>query len=148
MNAVFINERFHHYKQHIYNNIILEPVCVLQMYSLPTDVYIVVCQYDASLSSLLDNQSPLKRIYVAKSIMNDLTLWRKTRLTVHLDMCSESSITVKKLLIIANLECFKIKSQITMVIRKSFSKLLILCLDGTNTLIYQIMIHLSHLPLF
>ena len=77
-----------------------------------TDVNIVVRQYDASLSSLLDKHAPSKRIYVVDRPMNDWmtddilvlkairrkyeSLWRKTRLTVHFDMYSESSMAVKK----------------------------------------------------
>ena len=68
------------------------------------NVNIVVRQYDASLSSLLDKYAPSKRIYVVDSPMNDWmtydilvlksvrrkyeSLWRKTRLTVHFDMYS------------------------------------------------------------
>ena len=64
-----------------------------------TDVNIVVHQYDASLSSLLDKHAPSKRIYVVDRPMNDWmtddilvlkalrrkyeSLWRKTHLTVH-----------------------------------------------------------------
>ena len=67
-----------------------------------TDVNLVVRQYDASLSSLLDKHAPLKRIYVVERPMNDWmtddilvpkalrrkyeSLWRKTRLTVHFDI--------------------------------------------------------------
>ena len=70
------------------------------------DVNIVVRQYDASLSSLLDKHAPSKRIYVVDRPMKDWmtddilvlkalrrkyeSLWRKTRLTVHFDMYSES----------------------------------------------------------
>ena len=77
-----------------------------------TDVNIVVRQYDASLSSLLDKHAPSKRIYVVDKPMNDWitddilvlkallrkyeSLWRKTRLTVHFDMYSESCMAVKK----------------------------------------------------
>ena len=77
-----------------------------------TDVNIVVRQYDASLSSLLDKHAPSKRIYVVDRPMNDWmtndilvlkalrrkyeSLWRKTRLTVHFDMYSESCMAVKK----------------------------------------------------
>ena len=59
---------------------------------------IVVRQYDASLSSLLDKHAPSRRIYVVDRPMNDWmtddiwvlkalrrkyeSLWRKTRLTV------------------------------------------------------------------
>ena len=66
-----------------------------------TDVNLVVRQYDASLSSLLDKHAPSKRIYVVERPMNDWmtddilvlkarrrkyeSLWRKTRLTVHFD---------------------------------------------------------------
>ena len=62
-----------------------------------TDVNLVVCQYDVSLSSLLDKHAPSKRIYVVERSMNDWmtddilvlkalrrkyeSLWRKTRLT-------------------------------------------------------------------
>ena len=76
-----------------------------------TDVNIVVRQYDASLSSLLDKHAPSKRIYVVEIPMNDWmtgyilvikalcrkseSLWRKTRLTVHFDMYSESCMAVK-----------------------------------------------------
>ena len=73
---------------------------------------IVVSQYDASLSSLLDKHALSKRIYVVDRPMNDCmtdyilalkalrrkyeSLWRKTRLTVHFDMYSESCMAVKK----------------------------------------------------
>ena len=76
-----------------------------------TDVNLVVRQYDASLSSLLDKHAPSKRIYAVVSPMNDWmtddvlvlkalrrkyeSLWRKTRLTVHFDMYSGSWIDVK-----------------------------------------------------
>ena len=64
---------------------------------------LIVRQYDASLSSLLDmdKHGPSKRIYVLERPMNDWmtddslllkalrriyeSLWRKTRLTVHFD---------------------------------------------------------------
>ena len=108
-----------------------------------TDVNIVVRQYDASLSSLLDTHAPSKRIYVVDRPMNDWitddsmvlkalcrkyeSLWRKTRLTVHFDMYSESCMAVKKLLVRVNLLYCKRKSQTAMVIRRSFSKLLISC---------------------
>ena len=77
-----------------------------------TDVTIVVRQYDESLSSLLDKHAPSKRIYVVDRPMNDWmtddilvlkalrrkyeSLCRKTRLTVHFDMYSESCMAVKK----------------------------------------------------
>ena len=77
-----------------------------------TDVNIVVCQYDVLFSSLLDKHAPSKHIYVVDRPMNDWmtdyilvlkalrrkykSLWRKTRLTVHFDMYSESSVAVKK----------------------------------------------------
>ena len=77
-----------------------------------TDVNIVVRQYDASVSSLLDKHAPSKRIYVVDRPMNDWmtddilvlkalrrkyeSLWRKTRLPVHFDMYSESCMAVKK----------------------------------------------------
>ena len=76
-----------------------------------TDVNLVVRQYDASLSSLLDKHAPSKRIYVVERPMNDWmtddilvlkalrrkyeSLWRNTRLTVHFDMYSESCMDVK-----------------------------------------------------
>ena len=76
-----------------------------------TDVNLVVRQYDASRSSLLDKHAPSKRIYVVEKPMKDWmtddilvlkalrskyeSLWRKTRLTVHFDMYSESCIDVK-----------------------------------------------------
>ena len=76
-----------------------------------TDVNLVVRQYDASLSYLLDKHAPSKRIYVVEIPMNDWmtddilvlkalrrkyqSLWRKTRLTVHFDMYSGSCIDVK-----------------------------------------------------
>ena len=76
-----------------------------------TDVNLVVRQYDASLSSLLDKHAPSKHIYVVERPMNDWmtddilvlkalrrkyeSLWRKTRLTVHFDMYSESCMDVK-----------------------------------------------------
>ena len=75
---------------------------------------IVVRQYDASLSFifLLDKHAPSECIYVVDRPMNDWmtddilvlkalrrkyeSLWRKTRLTVHFDMYSESCMAVKK----------------------------------------------------
>ena len=36
-----------------------------------TDVNLIVCQYDASLSSLLDRHAQSKRIYVVERPMND-----------------------------------------------------------------------------
>ena len=76
-----------------------------------TDVNLVVRQYDASLSSLLDKHAPSKRIYVVKRPMNDWmtdnilvlkalrrkyeSILRKTRLTVHFDMYSVCCIDVK-----------------------------------------------------
>ena len=76
-----------------------------------TDVNLVVRQYDASLSPLLDKHVPSTRIYVVERPMNDWmtddilvlkalrrkyeSLWRKTRLTVHFDMYSESCMDVK-----------------------------------------------------
>ena len=75
------------------------------------DVNLIVRQYDASLSSLLDKHAQSKRIYVVGIPMNDWmtddilvlkalrrkyeSLWRKTRLTVHFDMYSESCMDVK-----------------------------------------------------
>ena len=77
-----------------------------------TDVNIVVRQYDVSLSSLLDKHAPSKRIYVVDRPINDWmtdgmlvlkalrckyeSLWRTTRLTVNLDMYSESCMAVNK----------------------------------------------------
>ena len=76
-----------------------------------TDVDLVVRQYDTSLSSLLDKHTPSKRIYVVEKPMIDWmtddilvlkalrrkyeSLWRKTRLTVHFDIYSESCMDVK-----------------------------------------------------
>ena len=84
----------------------------VNIYRECTDVNIVVRQYNASLSSLLDKHAPSKRIYVVERPMNDWmtddilvqkalrrkyeSLWRKTRLTVHFDMYSESCMAVKK----------------------------------------------------
>ena len=75
-----------------------------------TEVNIVVRQYNAPLSSLLDKYAPSKRIYVVDIPMNDWmtddilvlkalrhkyeSLWRKTRLTVPFDMYSESCMAV------------------------------------------------------
>ena len=108
-----------------------------------TDVNIVVRQCDASLSSLLDKHAPSKRIYVVDRPMNDWmtdhilvlktlrrkyeSLWRKTRLTVHFDMYSESCMAVKKQLVRVNLLYCKGKSHAAMVIRRSFSKWLTPC---------------------
>ena len=76
-----------------------------------TDVNLVVRQYEASLSSLLDKHAPSKHIYVVERPMNDWmtddilalkalcrkyeSFWRKTRLTVHFDMYSGSCMDVK-----------------------------------------------------
>ena len=115
----------------------------VHIYRECTDVNIVVSQYDASLSSLLDKHAPSKRIYVVDRPMNDWmtgyilvlkalrrkyeSLWRKTRLTVHFDMYSESCMVVKKQLVKVNLLYCKRKSQTALVIRRSFSKLLTPC---------------------
>ena len=101
-----------------------------------TDVNLVVRQYDASLSSLLDKHAPSKRIYVVERHMNDWmtddilvlkalrrkyeSLWRKARFTVHFDMYSESCMDVKLQLVIVNLRYCKIKYQTAMVIRIFF----------------------------
>ena len=67
-------------------------------------VNLVVHQYDASLSSLLDKHAPSKPmndwmsydILVLKALRRKYeSLWRKTRLTVHFDMYSESCMDVK-----------------------------------------------------
>ena len=55
------------------------------------------------------------------------SLWRKTRLTVHFDMYSESCMDVKLQLVIVNQRYCKRKYQTAMVIRKNFSKLLTPC---------------------
>ena len=76
-----------------------------------TDVNLVVRQYDASLSSLLDKHVLSKCIYVVERPMNDWmtddilvlkalrrkyeSLWRNTSLTVHFDMYSECCMDVK-----------------------------------------------------
>ena len=80
-----------------------------------TDVNLVVRQYDASLSSLLDKHVPSKRIYDVERHMNDWmtddilvlkalrrkyeSLWRKTRRTVHFDMYLGSCMDVKTAII-------------------------------------------------
>ena len=69
------------------------------------------------------------------------SLWRKTRLTVHFDMYSESCMAVKKQLVRVNLLYCKRKSQTAMVIRRSFSNLLTPCYDGIKKLRYLNMIH-------
>ena len=77
-----------------------------------TDVNLVVRQYDASLSSILDKHGPSRRIYVVERHMNDWmaddmlvlkalrrnyeSLWRTTRLTVHFDKYSERCMAIKK----------------------------------------------------
>ena len=69
-----------------------------------TDVNLVVRQYDASLSSLLDKHAPSKCVYVVERTMHHWmtddslvlkalrrkyeSLWCKARLTVHFDMYS------------------------------------------------------------
>ena len=104
---------------------------------------------------------PSKRIYVVERPMNDWmtddilvlkafrrtyeSLWRKTRLTVHFDMYSESCMDVKTA--ISNSKSVILQKKISaMVIRKNFSKLLTPCLDETSKLRYQSMIHLSLWP--
>ena len=73
-----------------------------------TAVNIVVRQYDASLSSLVDKHAPSKRICVVDRPMNgwmtdDILVlkalrrkYESPRLTVHFDMYSESCMAVKK----------------------------------------------------
>ena len=101
-----------------------------------TDVNLVVCQYDASLSSLFDKHAPSKRIYVFERPMNDWmtddmlvlkalrrkyeSLWRKTRLTVKFDMYSESCMDVKTAISNSKSEILQRKYQTAMVIRKNF----------------------------
>ena len=101
-----------------------------------TDVNLLVRQYDASLSSLLDKHAPSKRIYVVERPMNDWltddilvlkalrrkyeSLWRKTRLTVYFDMYS---VCKKRQLVRVNLRYCKIKYQTAMVIRKKLFKI-------------------------
>ena len=108
-----------------------------------TDVNIVVRQYDASLSSLLDKHAPSKRIYVVDRPMNDWmtddilvlkalrrkyeSLWRKTRLTVHFDMYSESSMAVKKAISKSKSVILQKKISDCNGDQKSFSKLLTPC---------------------
>ena len=90
-----------------------------------TDVNLVVHQYDTLLSSLLDKHAPSKRIYVVERPMNDWmtddilvlktlrrkyeSLWRKTRLTVHFDMYSESCMNVKTAISISKSEILQKK---------------------------------------
>ena len=50
------------------------------------------------------------------------SLWRKTRLTVHFDMYSESCMDVKLQLVIVNLRYCKRKYQTAIVIRKKTFK--------------------------
>ena len=86
---------------------------LLKIIHYNTDIqYIVVRQYDVSFSFFFDKHAPSKRIYVVDRPMNDLMtddilvlkvfrrkyelLWRKTCLTVHFDMYSESCMVVKK----------------------------------------------------
>ena len=104
-----------------------------------TDVNLVVRQYDASLSSLLDKHAPSKRIYVVERPINDWmtddmlvlkalrrkyeSLWRKTRLTVHFDMYSESCIDVKTVISNSKSEIWQNKISDC----KNFSKLLTPC---------------------
>ena len=105
-----------------------------------TDVNLVVLQCDASLSSLLDKHAPSKCIYVVERPMNDWmthdilvlkarcrkyeSLWRKTCLTVHFDIYSESCMDVKTSISNSKSEILPKKYQTAMVIRKKFSKLL------------------------
>ena len=101
-------------------------------------------QYDESLSSLLDKHAPSKRIYVVERPMNDWmtddilvlkalrrkyeSLWRKTHLTVHFDMYSESCMDVKTAISNSKSEILqKRQYQTAMVIRKKLSKLLTPC---------------------
>ena len=109
-------------------------MCHICMYLIS----IVVSQYDASLSSLLDKHAPSKRSYVVEKPMNDWvtddmlvlkalcrkyeSLWRKTRLPVRFHMYSESCMAVKKQLVRVNLGYCTNKSQNVMVIRKRFFK--------------------------
>ena len=85
-----------------------------------TDVNLVVRQYDASLSALLD-----KRNYVVERPMNDWmtvyimvlkalchkyeSLWCKTRLTVHFDMYSGSCMNVNTAISKSKSEILQIK---------------------------------------
>ena len=90
-----------------------------------TDVTLVVRQYDASLSSLLNKHAPSKLIYVVERPMNDWmtddilvlkalrrkyeSLWRKTRLTVHFDMYSGSCMDIKAAISKSTSEIFQKK---------------------------------------
>ena len=91
----------------------------------------------------MDKHAPSKRIYVVDRPMNDWmtddilvlkalrrkyeSLWRKTHLTVHFDMYSESCMAVKKTISKSKFVILQKKSQTAMVIRRSFSKLLTPC---------------------
>ena len=108
-----------------------------------TDVNIVVRQYDASLSSLLDKHAPSKCIYVVDRPMNDWmiydilllkalrrkyeSLWCKTRLTVDFDMYSESCISVKKTISKSKSAILQNKISDYNGDQRSFSKLLTPC---------------------
>ena len=108
-----------------------------------TDVNLVVLQYDASLSSLLDKHTPLKPIYFVERPMNDWmtddilvlkalrrkyeSLWRKTRLTVHFDMYSESCMNVKTAISNSKSEILQNKISDCNGDQKNFSKLLTPC---------------------
>ena len=127
-----------------------------------TDVNLVVRQYDASLSSLLDKHAPSKRIYVVERLMNDWmtddmlvlkalrrkyeSFWRKTRLTVHFDMYSESCMEVKTTISKSKSEILQNKISDCNGDHKKLSKLLTPWYDGTSKLRYQSMIHLSLWP--
>ena len=128
-----------------------------------TDVNLVIRQYDASLSSLLDKHTPSKRIYVVERPMNDWmtddilvlkalrrkyeSLWRKTRLTVHFDMYSESCMDVKTA--ISNSKSVILQNKISDCNgdqKKNFAKFLTPYSDETSKLRYQSMINLSLWP--
>ena len=84
----------------------------LHMDSNCTDVDVVVAQYDDKLSSILDKHAPLKCIYVVDRELNvwindgilalkivrrkSESVWRKTQLTVHLEIYKDNCLAVKK----------------------------------------------------
>ena len=74
------------------------------------------------------------------------SLWRKTRLTVHFDMYSESCMDVKTA--ISNSKSVILQKKISDCNGDQifFSKLLTPCSDETSKLRYQSMIHLSLWP--
>ena len=129
------------------------------------DVNVLVKQYDDSLSRILDKHAPLKQMYVVERPMNDWitdnilalkkirrkheSIWRRTRLTIHFDLYKESCKAVKQAIIESKAKITQQKIIDCNGDQKSYSKLLIHCLEEIKPLFCQNIVIQPHwlLPL-